>query len=89
MMSPTRNVFYLRKIFCQTNLPPKETSMEKILASLINSYLTADLNSRESGNMEDNIALIKAELLPLKSFVMDELYSLSRNMDQIKTEYDQ
>ena len=63
--------------------------MEKILASLINSYLTADLNSRESGNMEDNIALIKAELLPLKSFVMDELYSLSRNMDQIKTEYDQ
>ena len=88
-MSPTRNVFYLRKIFCQTNLPPKETSMEKILASPINSYLTADLNSRESGNMEDNIALIKAELLPLKSFVMDELYSLSRNMDQIKTEYDQ
>ena len=63
--------------------------MEKILASPINSYLTADPNSRESGNMEDNIALIKAELLPLKSFVMDELYSLSRNMDQIKTGYDQ
>ena len=88
-MLPTRKVFYLRKIFCQTNLPPKETSMEKILASPINSYLTADPNSRESGNMEDNIALIKAELLPLKSFVMDELYSLSRNMDQIKTGYDQ
>ena len=25
----------------------------------------------------------------LKSFVMDELYSLSRNMNRIRTEYDQ
>ena len=59
--------------------------MEKILASPINSYLTADLNSRESGNMEDNIALIKAELLPLKSFVMDELYipKYGSNQDRI------
>ena len=39
--------------------------------------------------MEDNIVLIKAELLTLKSFVTEELYSLSRNIDRIWTKYKQ
>ena len=39
-----------------------------------------------SGSMEDNIALIKAELLALKTFITEELYSLSRNMDRIRKE---
>ena len=39
--------------------------------------------------MEDNIAFIKAELLALKSFVTEELYSLSQNMDWVRTEYEQ
>ena len=47
----------------------------------LNSYLTADPNSPESGNVEDNIAFIKPELLVLKSFNSEELYSLFRNMD--------
>ena len=91
----------MRRIFCQTNLPPKEifndivNVVENIvesvdenvedsniidingeyIASPINSYLTADSNPPESGNMKDNIALIKAELLALKFFVTEELYS--------------
>ena len=47
------------------------------IASPENSYLTAYPNSTESGNMEGNIAFIKAELRALKSFVTGELYSLS------------
>ena len=39
--------------------------------------------------MECNIALIKAELLALESLVIEELYSLSRNMDRIRAKYDQ
>ena len=39
--------------------------------------------------MECNIALIKAELLDLESLVIEELYSLSRNMDRIRAKYDQ
>ena len=54
---------------------------EECIASPINSYLTAYPNSPESGDMEDNIAFIKAEILTLKSFVTDELYSLSQIMD--------
>ena len=46
------------------------------VASPINSYLTADPISQEPVNMEDKIAFIKAELLALKSFVTEELYSL-------------
>ena len=54
---------------------------EECIAGPINSYLTAYPNSPESGDMEDNIAFIKAEILTLKSFVTDELYSLSQIMD--------
>ena len=39
--------------------------------------------------MEDNVAFIKAELLALKYFVREELYSLSRNVDQSRTKYEQ
>ena len=39
--------------------------------------------------MKDNLALIKAELLALKSFVTEERYSLSRNTDRIRTGYNQ
>ena len=39
--------------------------------------------------MENNIVLIKAELLALKSFVAGELYSLPQIMDRIRTEYNQ
>ena len=39
--------------------------------------------------MEDNIAFIKAELLALKSLFTEEIYSLSRIMDRIRTEYNQ
>ena len=62
---------------------------EEYIAGPINSYFTADPNTAESGNMEDNIAFIKAGLLALKTFVTEELYSLSRIMDRIRTEYDQ
>ena len=41
------------------------------IATPINSHLTADPNLPESSNMEDNIALIKAELLSLESFVTE------------------
>ena len=62
---------------------------EEYSAGPINSYLTADHNTPESGNMEDNIVFIKAKLLALKSFVTEELYNLSQTMDRIRTEYDQ
>ena len=40
--------------------------------------------------MENNtIALIKAELIAMKLFITEELYSLSWIMDQIRTEYNQ
>ena len=39
--------------------------------------------------MENNIVLIKAELLALKSFAVGELYSLPQIMDRIRTEYNQ
>ena len=39
--------------------------------------------------MENNIVLIKAELLALKSFVAGELYSLPQIMDRLRTEYNQ
>ena len=40
--------------------------------------------------MENNtIALIKAELIAMKLFITEELYSLSWIMDQIRTEYKQ
>ena len=42
----------------------------------INSYVTFDPNTPDSSNMEDNIAFIKAELLALRSFITEELYSL-------------
>ena len=35
------------------------------------------------------MTLIKAELLSLKSFFIEELYSFSRNIDRIRTEFDQ
>ena len=61
----------------------------EFIASLINSYLTVDPNLLDLSNMEDNIALIKAELRALKSFVTEELYNLFSNMDRIRAEYDQ
>ena len=39
--------------------------------------------------MGDNIAFTKADLLTFKSFVTEEIYSFSRIMDRIRTEYDQ
>ena len=62
---------------------------EEYIASPINSYLTADPNSPEFVDMEDNPAFIKAELLALKSFVTEELYSLSQIIDLIRTKYNQ
>ena len=50
---------------------------EEYISGPINSYVTADPNTLESSNMEDNIAFIKAKLLALKSFFTEELYSLS------------
>ena len=55
----------------------------------INTYLTPVPNSLDSDYMENNIVLIKAELLALKSFVAGELYSLPQIMDRIRTEYNQ
>ena len=62
---------------------------EEYIASPINSYLTTDPNSPEFVDMEDNPAFIKAELLALKSFVTEELYSLSQIIDLIRTKYNQ
>ena len=42
---------------------------EEYITGPINSYVTADPNTLEFSNMEDNIAFIKAKLLTLKSFV--------------------
>ena len=55
----------------------------------INTYLTPVPNSLDSDYMENNIVLIKAELLALKSFVAGELYSLPQIMDRLRTEYNQ
>ena len=57
------------------------------IASPINSHLIIGTSSPKTGNTEDNIAFIKAELLALKSLVTEELYSLSQNLDRIQ--YDQ
>ena len=62
---------------------------EEHIAGPINPYVTANPNTPESSNMENKITFIKAELLAVKSFVTAELYSLSRIMDRIRTEYDQ
>ena len=35
------------------------------------------------------MTLIKADLLSLKSFFIEKLYSLSQNIDRIRTEFDQ
>ena len=59
------------------------------IAGPVNPYVTANPNTPESSNMENEIIFIKAELLAVKSFVTAELYSLSRIMDRIRTEYDQ
>ena len=62
---------------------------EEHIAGPINPYVTANPNTPESSNIENKITFIKAELLAVKSFVTAELYSLSRIMDRIRTEYDQ
>ena len=37
-------------------------------------------------NLQSSVLNMNVEMMELKSFVKDELYSLSKNIDQIRTE---
>ena len=79
---PARYVFDLRRIFCQTSVPPKgivesvnENVEDRDIIDVNEEYIASPIN-----------LYLKAELLALKSFVTEKPYSLSRNMDRIRTE---